>query len=141
MGKKKENNEALINACNFCTYPASRIDKTISIPQDELEIGSEDLSVRYLIATYGFKIQSAIGSVTKKEHFDPELKEKREVVKSGLTYKRVENGFLYRVMTDPDIDGFVTIRDVDGKQKDKQYLAEDILKLLKNGKYQVTKQV
>lgn len=71
----KQKNEALLNAIKFCIYPASITDKTIDVPQDELESGSDDLSVRYLISNYGFKIQSVIpGSVIKKEHFNPVMR-------------------------------------------------------------------
>lgn len=85
----KKQTEALANAIKFCVYPASIEDKTIDIPQDELESGSDELSVRYLMSTYGFKIQSVIpGSVKKKEHFDPIIGQKtaaKEEVKTDIS--------------------------------------------------------
>lgn len=75
--KISKEKEALLNAIKFCVYTASIEDKTIDIPQDELEEGEQDLSVRFLMKEYGFKIQSVIpGSVKKKEHFNPEMKTK-----------------------------------------------------------------
>lgn len=87
--RKKENNEALLNAIKFCVYPASIEDKTIDIPQDELETGRDELSVRYLISTYGFKIQSVIpGSVTKKEHFNPVMSSTKTAIPRPYTSEK-----------------------------------------------------
>ena len=138
--KKIKIDEGILNAIKFCIYPCSQEDKVVLIPENELENGREELSVRYLISNYGFKIQSVIpGSVEKKEHFEPLLKDKRKVIEKGLRYRRIENGFIYQIMNDVDVDGFVTVRDVDAKTKDKQYFADDVLKLLKSGKFTVLK--
>jgi len=138
--KKKKVDEGLINSCKFCVYPTNIDDKTVLIPENELETGSEELSVRHLISTYGFKIQSAIpGTIEKKTHFDPILTDKKEVVYKGLRYKKIENGFTYEVLTDKDDEGFVSILDIGSNQQPKQYFVDDLVKILKNGKYIILK--
>lgn len=133
MGKVKQN-EGLINACKFCVYPTSIEDKTIDIPERELESGSEELSVRYLISNYGFKIQSCIGEVVKKAHFEPELSKRIEIIKKGFTYKNLNTNGVYVVLDDP-IDGLCIVRDIDGRSKDKTWKVSELLKLIKNGSY------
>lgn len=132
--KKQKVDEGLLNAIKFCVYPCNLEDKVILVPQDELE--TDDLSVRYLISTYSFKIQSVIpGTIEKKQHFEPNLKEVREVIVKGLKYKKLENGFTYEVLTDKDDDGYVSVLDIGSNQQPKMWLVEDLIKLLKNGKY------
>lgn len=140
MAKKIKPNEGLLNACKFCVYPTNLEDKVVLIPENELETGSEDLSVRYLLKTYNFKIQSVIpGSIEKKNHFDPNLRDKVEIVYKGLRYKKIENGFIYEVISDKDDDGFVSVLDIGGNAQPKQYFVENLVKILKNGKYIILK--
>ncbi len=135
MGKVKVN-EGLINACKFCVYPTNMDDKTIDIPESELTSGSDDLSVRYLITNYGFKIQSCIGEVVKNNHFEPKLTERIEVIKKGFAFKNLSSQGKYVVIEDP-IDGLCIVRDLDGRGKDKPYQVSELLKLIKNGSYTV----
>jgi len=87
---KKKIDEGFINAMKFCVYPTNEVDKTIDIPQDELETGSDELSVRYLISTYGFKIQSVIpGSVKKKEHFNPVMGTSKPAIPKTYTSENI----------------------------------------------------
>lgn len=134
MAKKLKIDDGLVNACKFCVYPTNQEDKTILIPEDELE--TDDLSVRFLISNYGFKIQSVIpGTVEKKNHFDPVLSEKKDIIQKGLRYKKIENGFIYEVISDKDDEGFVSVLDIGGNSQPKMYFADDLVKILKNGKY------
>lgn len=135
MGKLKLN-EGITNACKFCVYPTNIEYKTIDIPESELSEGSEDLSVRYLIREYGFKIQSCIGEVVKNNHFEPELSEKKNIITKGFAFKNLNTHAIYQVMEDP-IDGLCIVRDMDGRSKDKPYKVSELLKLIKNGSYTV----
>ena len=133
---KKQNNEGMINACKFCVYPTNIGDKTIDIPESELTEGSEDLSVRYLIREYGFKIQSCIGEVVKNNHFEPKLSEKKNIITKGFAFKNLNTHAIYQVIEDP-VDGLCIVRDMDGRSKDKPYQVSELLKLIKNGSYTV----
>lgn len=135
MGKLKVN-EGLVNVCKFCIYPTNQEDKTIDIPESELEFGSEDLSVRFLIREYGFKIQSCIGEVEKNLHFDPETKNRIEIIKKGFTFKNISTQTKYFVLDDP-IDGLCIVRDLDGRGKDKPWQVSELLRMIKNGNFTV----
>ena len=140
MAKKKEN-EGLLNAVKFCVYPCDIEGKYISIPHNEIEEGSQDLSVRFLTSNYGFKIQSSIEGVAKKEHFDPKTSERKEVIRKGLIFKSIKTKARYEITSDEDERGFFVVSDIDSNSKGKLTSKVDILNKIKSKGYIITQYV